>query len=129
MDAAAFIRAAVDTPQVPEADLCIRAGFIALRRICDFYAIPYTDQPLFPDEPITISRDEFEAVCDSLASQGVPLRTDREQAWLDFAGWRVNYDRPLTVLCGMVMAPYAPWSSDRSVRVQLPSIKSRWREM
>ena len=129
MDSAAFMQAVVDVPITAEASLCIRAGFIALRRICDFYAIPYNDTPTFPEEPISISREEFDAVCDALVSQGVPLHANREQAWLDFAGWRVNYDHPLTLLCGLVMAPYAPWSSDRSVRVQLPSIKSRWREL
>jgi hypothetical protein len=29
-------------------------------------------------------------------------------------GWRVNYDAVLVTLAGLVMAPYAPWSSDRS---------------
>ena len=40
---------------------------------------------------------------------------DREQAWADFAGWRVNYDAVLIALCRLTMAPYAPWSSDRSL--------------
>jgi hypothetical protein len=44
----------------------------------------------------------------------VPVKADREQAWRDFAGWRVNYDGVLLALCALVMAPYAPWSSDRS---------------
>ncbi|MFN8440043.1 MAG: hypothetical protein U0175_04695 [Caldilineaceae bacterium] len=129
MDAAAFMQAAVDIPNVAEASLCIRAGFIALRRVCDFYAIPYKAAPRFPDDPISISREEFDAVYDRLAEQGVPLRDNRDQAWLDFAGWRVNYDRPLIAICGLVMAPYAPWSSDRSARIQLPPLKSRLRHL
>jgi hypothetical protein len=44
----------------------------------------------------------------------VPLRADRDQAWQDFRGWRVNYDTVLTIMAGFVMAPYAPWVSDRS---------------
>jgi hypothetical protein len=43
----------------------------------------------------------------------LPIKADREQAWRDFAGWRVNYDRALILLCGLVMAPAAFWSSDR----------------
>ena len=31
------------------------------------------------------------------------------------AGWRVNYDTVLVTLAGFFMAPYAPWSSDRSI--------------
>jgi hypothetical protein len=37
-----------------------------------------------------------------------------ERAWIDFAGWRVNYDRILLALCALVMAPETPWSSDRA---------------
>jgi hypothetical protein len=54
------------------------------------------------------------AVLDQLDAAGVPLKADREQVWLDFAGWRVNYDRSLILLCGLVMAPKATWSSDRA---------------
>ena len=46
----------------------------------------------------------------------MPLKADKDQAWRDFAGWRVNYDQPLLALAAMIRAPYAPWSSDRSVR-------------
>ena len=45
----------------------------------------------------------------------MPLKADLEQAWRDFAGWRVNYDRVLLSLAELTMAPYAPWSSDRSM--------------
>ena len=51
-----------------------------------------------------------------LAAAGVALRPDRDQAWRDFKGWRVNYDTVLITLAGLVMAPYAPWVSDRSPR-------------
>jgi hypothetical protein len=47
---------------------------------------------------------------------GIPVRQDRDAAWHDFTGWRVNYDVPLLALAGFVMVPYAPWSSDRSLR-------------
>jgi hypothetical protein len=45
----------------------------------------------------------------------VPLKADLDQAWRDFAGWRVNYDRVLLSLAALTVAPYAPWSSDRSM--------------
>ena len=41
----------------------------------------------------------------------MPLKADLEQAWRDFAGWRVNYDRVLLALAALTMAPDAPWSS------------------
>jgi hypothetical protein len=49
-----------------------------------------------------------------LEEAGVPLKADREQAWRDFAGWRINYDAVLLALANLTSAPPAPWSSDRS---------------
>ena len=105
----------LDVPAGIRANLCIRAGYLALRHIADFFQIPYNAQPKQGD-PISISRQEFDEVCEQLATQGIPLKVDREQAWLDFGGWRVNYDTGLIALCQLISAPYAPWSSDRSIR-------------
>jgi hypothetical protein len=114
LDAAALLRSTVDVPRDPQADLCLRAGYLALRRIADFFQIPYDAHPR-PDDPISVGRAEFDAAYDELAQNGVPLITDRDQAWRDFAGWRVNYDAVLLSLAALTMAPYAPWSSDRSL--------------
>ena len=54
---------------------------------------------------------------------GIPLKDDREKAWRDFAGWRVNYDQPLLALCALVEAPSARWSSDRSGRFHRPTVR------
>ena len=62
-----------------------------------------------------------------MAAAGVPLVADRDQAWRDFAGWRVNYDKPLVALAGLVMAPYAVWSSDRSISVRRPPLSAAGR--
>jgi hypothetical protein len=115
LDAAAMAVSTIDIPHDVQADLTIRAGYIALRRICDFFGLPFNPKPS-PTDPISISRLEFDLACNSLAEQGVPLKADRDRAWRDFAGWRVNYDTTLLSLCALTMAPYAPWSSDRSVR-------------
>ena len=94
----------------------MRAGFFALRAVAEYFGIPYDPDPL-PADPISITRDEFVEACDQLVAAGIPVRADRDAAWLDFTGWRVNYDVPLLGLAGFVMAPYAPWSSDRSLRL------------
>jgi len=99
LDAAALAQSIVDIPPNPQASLCIRAGYLALRRIADFFSIPYHPDPHFPAQPISITRAEFDAACDELAHNGVPLKVDRELAWSDFAGWRVNYDTVLLALC------------------------------
>jgi len=113
LDAAALLCAAVDVPRDIDAELTIRAGYLALRRIAAFFAIPFDPDPTAGD-PIMLTREEYDVAVGELAAAGVPLRGDQEAAWRDFAGWRVNYDAVLVALAGMVTAPYAPWSSDRS---------------
>ena len=115
LDTASLLASAVDRPRSPDAELCIRAGYVALRRIADFFGIPYDPDPHWPGQVISVERREFDQVCQELATAGVPLKADLERAWRDFAGWRVNYDQVLLALAALTMAPYAPWSSDRSM--------------
>jgi hypothetical protein len=124
LDAAAIVNSTIDIPRQPMASLCIRSGFTALRSISRFFHIPYPDDPA-PDDPISITRDEWEQACRELEAVGIPLRADRDQAWRDFAGWRVNYDTPLVTLAGMLVAPYAPWSSDRSIPFRMTVLRRR----
>jgi hypothetical protein len=125
LDAASLVASTVDRPRSPNAELCIRAGYIALRRIADFFGIPHPSDPHWPAEPISIDRREFDETCRRLTEAGVPLKPDLEQAWRDFAGWRVNYDRVLLALASLTMAPYAPWSSDRSILLRRPPLRRR----
>jgi hypothetical protein len=124
LDAASLRLAAVDLPFDPEAGFCVRAGFFALRAIADYFGFTYDPDP-HPGDAISITRDEFEEACETLVAAGLPVRSDRDAAWFDFTGWRVNYDVPLLALAGFVMVPYAPWSSDRSLRYRRASVRPR----
>jgi hypothetical protein len=129
LDSAAFVNSTIDVPWTPQAGLCVRSGYIALRAIGDFFGVPYDPDPA-PTDAISIAREEFDDACATLVAAGVPLKADRDQAWRDFAGWRVNYDAVLLALAALTVAPYAPWSSDRSVRFRvrgLPRRRSRQR--
>ncbi len=117
LDTASLYRSTVVHPAKARPDLLIRSGFACLRRLADFYGIPFDPDPA-PTDPISITRDEFDAVCTKLAAAHVPLYEDLDQAWKDFAGWRVNYDTVLLALASLVEAPYAPWSSDRAPTVR-----------
>jgi hypothetical protein len=122
LDAASLTLAAVDIPPDPAAALCIRAGFLALRRISDFFSINYNPDPHYPTDPISISQQEFEAALDRLENYGLPIKPDRQQAWNDFAGWRVNYDRTLIALSRLTMAPESPWTGERDGKLTLPPV-------
>jgi hypothetical protein len=121
LDAASLTLSTVNIPTESLAALCIRAGYLALRRITDYFGIPYNPYP-HPADPISIKREEFDAAYERLTSAGVPVKPDREQAWRDFAGWRVNYDSVLLDLAGLTMAPEAPWSGDRATVFRTPRI-------
>jgi type II secretory pathway pseudopilin PulG len=121
LDAASLTLSSLDIPYETSAALCIRAGFLALRYITNYFDIPNPQNPHYPEDSISVTRAEFEAALDQLFQAGLPIKPDRDQAWRDFAGWRVNYDRVLLSLCGLVMAPYAAWSSDRVTGMVIPS--------
>jgi hypothetical protein len=113
LDSAALYVSCTPVVEIGPPGVCLRAGFLALRRIALFFGIEFDPDPA-PTDPISITRHEFDQVWERLAAEGVPLKPDREQAWRDFAGWRVNYDTVLLALAEIVMAPVAPWTSDRS---------------
>lgn len=112
LDTAAIVLSTVAVPQSPAAPFMIRSGYVALRNIADFFAIDYDPDPL-AISPITVRRHEFYETYETLRNAGVPVVEDRDQAWSDFAGWRVNYDNCLVGLASITSAPPGKWSTDR----------------
>jgi hypothetical protein len=113
LDAASFWAGTIDHPKDPDVQLCIRAGYLALRRIADQYHVAYDADPA-PDDPISVERSEWDEAIKELEDAGLPVLADREKAWRAWRGWRVNYDTVLLNLARLVDAPPAPWVSDRS---------------
>jgi hypothetical protein len=110
LDAAALFNAAVDAQPSPTAGLCIRSGWLTLRKLADFYRVPY---PVVLNKfvPISISREEFDLVLLRLERVGVPIVTDHEAAWQDFAGWRMNYDAIIESFYHLFTCPRTDWHS------------------
>ena len=126
LDSAALVLSAIDTrgnPQ-PGAKLCIRSGYLALRRIGHYFGMPYDPAP-GPNAPIAVSRAEFDRACERLAEAGATLKADRDRAWRDFVGWRATYEGPLLRFAFLCMAPPAPWSSDRPIPFHGPPVSLR----
>jgi hypothetical protein len=113
LDAASFWAGAVEHPRDPDAQLCIRAGYLALRRIAESFHVAFDSDPA-PDDPISVERSEWDEAMAELEAAGVPVVADREKAWSAWRGWRVNYDTVLLNMARLVDAPMAPWISDRS---------------
>src|SRR5260221_6178923 len=57
LDAAALVNAAIDVEHDLQADMTIRAGFLALRSIADFFGVAHDANPK-PTDPISVSRAE-----------------------------------------------------------------------
>ena len=121
LDGAALYASTIDAERDLDAELCLRAGYLALRRIGTFFSMPFNPDPS-PEEAISITRLEYDEALQRLREVGVPIRSDVDQAWRDFSGWRVNYEPVLLGLATLTMAPYAPWSSDRSAAFRRPPV-------
>lgn len=127
LDGASLTLACLDIPRDTQADLCIRAGYLALRSIAGMFNIDFDPDPA-PTDPISVTRAEFDAAWAEMKQAGVPLKADQDQAWRDFAGWRVNYDRVLLALAELTIIPYTPWVSDRYL-ANAPATLLRWRKV
>ena len=95
----------------------IHTGTLSLRRVCDFFGFQY-DPDAAPTDPIGITRADFDEVADLFIGVGMPVVTDLDQAWRDFAGWRVNYDVPLRSLATFIDPPVVPWATDRPLDIE-----------
>ena len=114
LDTAALMQSTIAVAPSPRAALCIRSGFIALDRLADMFEV---ERPIAPrlGDPITIDRATFDDLCAELEAVGLPLRADRDQAWQDFAGWRVNYDAALYGLFRYLRIEPGEWFDGQSV--------------
>ena len=124
LDSASLYCSVLDLEADSRAQLMIRTGTLSLRRICDYFGFEYDPDPA-PADLVSIGRAEFDQVFDFFVEVGMPVVTDRDRAWRDFAGWRVNYDKPLLSLATWVDAPEVHWSSDRKIAVRRPRVFRR----
>ena len=112
LDGAAMHLAVAPHSASSQARLCLRMGFTAFNRIARTLGW-YVDPDPDPAGPIQLTFAEFEEAYNMLAEVGFALERTAEQAWPDFVGWRVNYERLAYRLCDRAVAAPAPWSGPR----------------
>lgn len=103
-------------PTVP-ARLCLRAGFECLTRIAQAMGC---DVPAMPDPAagITITYEQFLEGVDRLLEVNFDIERDPAEAWPDFVGWRVNYEKAAFSIAQAIDAVPAYWSGPRHRPVQ-----------
>jgi len=120
LDAAAlYLSLLPDARGAVSARLCLRGGFTCLGTIARArgFAIP---EEADPNDGITLTYEEFVDAIDRLAVVDFPLQRTSEEAWLDFVGWRINYEPAAYAIARAIDAPPALWSGPR--RHPIPTI-------
>ncbi|KAA9331489.1 hypothetical protein F0P96_14705 [Hymenobacter busanensis] len=109
LDTAALIFSTVDQPRSSNAELCFKAGCIAMNRVYRFFqnrahsqpsGLVATGNPL--EEP---SRRDFEHAYDQLQEAGVPVVANRAEAWQHYHELRSRYEQAVVFLAKLTVAP------------------------
>src|SRR6266581_2282638 len=120
LDSAALILALSPkaAPVVP-ARLCLRSGFLCFNEVARAMNLQVPDMP-DPAGGISLGYPEFLDAVARMQKVDFPIERDPADAWPDFVGWRVNYERAAYAVAAAVDAVPALWSGPR--RYPTPAI-------
>jgi MFS family permease len=113
LDAAALHLALCPQSAPAEARPLLRIGFTAMRTIATTLRVPVNDDP-HPDDPLGLTRAEFDAAIRHLAQAGWTFERSPDEAWPHVRGWRVNYETAAWNVAAHLDVPPAPWSGPRA---------------
>jgi hypothetical protein len=102
-------------PVVP-ARLCLRGGFECLTRVAGAMGLD-VPEVADPAAGISLSYDEFLGAVAHMRAVDFPIERDPADAWPDFVGWRVNYERAAYAVAAAIDAVPAMWSGPRRGQV------------
>jgi hypothetical protein len=98
-------------PEVP-ARLCLRSGFLCFREIGRAMGVDLPEE-VDPSGGISLTYQEFLDAIARMRTVDFPIERNPEQAWPEFVGWRLNYERAAYALAAQVDAVPALWSGPR----------------
>jgi hypothetical protein len=110
--AALFLSLSPSSAPVVPARLCLRAGFLCFNRVARAMDIHVPEEP-DPSTPISLTYEEFLAGVARMREVDFPIERDAAEAWPDFVGWRLNYERAAYAVAAAVDAVPALWSGPR----------------
>jgi len=96
-----------EAPVVP-ARLCLRSGLLCFNEVASAMGIKIPDVPGAP-AVISLSYGEFLDAIARMREVNFPIEREPEEAWPDFVGWRVNYERAAYAVAAAVDA----WAASR----------------
>jgi hypothetical protein len=109
-------------PEVP-ARLCLRAGFLCFNRVARAMGFDIPEE-VAPGTEVSLTYEEFLDAVERMREVDFPIERDPAQAWPEFIGWRVNYERAAYALAEAIDAPPAMWSGPRDRRTPaIPPIR------
>jgi hypothetical protein len=113
LDSAALILtlAPDQAPTVP-ARLCLRGGKECLTRIAQALGADIPEEAS-PENGISLSYEDFLEGVRWMEQVGFPFTRKPDDAWPEFAGWRVNYEQAAYAVAERIDAVPALWSGPR----------------
>ena len=110
--AALFLALSPKAAPVIPARLCLRAGFECFNRIALAMGFDIPDEPDV-EAGIALTYAEFLDAVARMREVDFPIERDPAEAWPEFVGWRVNYERAAYAVGAAVYAVPALWSGPR----------------
>ncbi len=100
-------------PTVP-ARLCLRSGFLCFNSIAQAMGFDVPEEP-DPGASITITYEEFLDAIARMEKVNFKIERSAEEAWPDFVGWRLNYERSAYAIAEAIDAVPGLWSGPRRI--------------
>ena len=110
--AALFLALSPKAAPVVPARLCLRSGFTCFNQVARAMGIAVPEEA-DPDSRISLSYEEFLDAVARMRQIDFPIEREPADAWTDFVGWRINYERAAYAVAAAVDAVPALWSGPR----------------